>query len=68
MSLPQLHRPVQEYAGGVEDGEECGDGEQRGGDEAVVVLWGDEVEQGRGDGADVDCEVEPFLWEVGGTE
>lgn len=61
MSLPQLQRPIQENGGGIEDGEEGGDGEERCGDEAAVVCGRDEVEEGRGDGADVDCEAEPFL-------
>ena len=61
MAFPQIERPVDEDDAGVGDGEERCDGEQRRGDEARLVVRGDEVEERGGDRADDNCELEPFL-------
>ena len=62
MSVADAVRTVDEDDGGVEDRGECGEGEEARADEADSVAGWGEVEERGSDGADVDREVQPFLW------
>ena len=59
--VAELVRAVHEDGGGVRDGHERGEREEPCGDKAGHVVRGNEIEERRRDGADQDCEMQPFL-------